>query len=228
MTSSGSGPSNELPSPKRAKTEWQGPPSEALVKKQEEIEQINNIKTEDDANEFFERMAELIKLAGGQGGAESLTLDIAETLDRILKGCGAVSDASEGSGPSSMSSLGLGETLGLRDSSPPLKPSADEFVEFFDFSSFGSDDDDAGSKAPTPELVSSSSTNPSPESGSEMEVTHAGAVDIKTEDLDLSDPLRLGPWKEIDGGESAYYQSEHWKWDSPMPTLEPPWAIFTT
>jgi hypothetical protein len=199
--------------------------SDALAKKQEEIE---NIKTEEEANAFLERMTELIKLAGGQG-EDSLNSDIAETLDIILKGCGVVPDAPEGSGSSSMSSLGLGESLGLRQSSPPSKPPADEFVEFFDFSSFGTlDDYDAGSKAPTPDLVSSSSTNPSPESGSEVDVTGQATIDLKTEDSDLSDPLRLGQWKEIDGGESAYYQSDHWKWDSPMPTVEPPWAIFTS
>jgi hypothetical protein len=189
------------------------------VRKQEEID---NIKTEEDASVFLEQMTELIKLTSGQG-EDSLTSDIAETLDMILKGCGAVLDAPEGS-------MSLGESLGLNESSPPPKPPADEFVEFFDFSSFGTlDDDDPGSKAPTPDLVSSSTTNPSPESGSEVDPTgHPASVDVKTEDLDLSDPLRLGQWKEIDGGESAYYQPDHWKWDSPMPTLEPPWAIFTT
>jgi len=64
---------------------------------------------------------------------------------------------------------------------------------------------------PTTDLVSSSSTNPSPESGSEF-----------------TDPLRLGTLKEVDGGESTYFHPSEWKWDNPMPMLEQPWAIFTS
>jgi hypothetical protein len=211
-------------SPKRIKTEWDDPPSEELSKRKEQAE---NVKTEEDASAFFEQMSELIKLAATGEGQESLTSDISETLDMILKGYSSAPDAPEASG-SSLMSLGLGDA-GPRDSSPPRKPSADEFVEFFDFSSFSTlEDDDAGSKAPTPDLVSSSSANPSP--GSEADATgHTSLTDIKSEDTsEVSDPLRLGPWKEIDGGESAYYQSDNWKWDGPMSTLDQPWAIFNT
>lgn len=153
-------------------------------------------------------------MAGDEGQESSLT-DISETLDLILKGYGSVPDAPDGAG---ISSLGMGEPNGVRDSPPaPQLPAGDEFVEYFDFSSFGNEDD-SSSKVATPDLVSSSSTNPSPESDA--------SSDIKTEEI--SDLLRLGTWKEIDGGESAFYQSGDWKWDSPMPTLEQPWAIFTS
>jgi hypothetical protein len=214
---------NEPSPPKRIKTEWEGPPNEDLRKKNEAIE---NIKTEEDASAFLEQMTELIKMAAGEEGQESLTSDISDTLDMILKGIGATPDGLDGRG---MSSHGLGESSRMQTSSPPpANPPIDEFVEFFDFSSFGTmDDDDDGSKAPTPDLLSSSSTNPSPESGSEADAAHhalLASTDIKTEDT--PDPLRLGTWKEIDGGESAYYQSSDWKWDSPMPTQE--WAIFTS
>ena len=199
------------------------------MKKYEEVE---NIKTEEDASAFMEHMMELINLAANGQGQESLPSEISETLALLLKGCGAVPDAPESS---AMASLGL-ESGAPSDSSaaPPPPPSSavDEFVEFFDFSSFGTlADDDSGSKAPTPELLSSSSTNPSPESGSEVDTTgHHMNIDLKTteEPLDVSDPMRLGPWKEIDGGESAYYQQAEWRWDSQMPILEQPWAIFTS
>lgn len=213
---------NEPSPPKRVKTEWEGPPSDALKKKTEAVE---NIKTEEDAYTFLEQMTELIKMAAGGEGQESLTSDISETLDMLLKGYGTVPEGSE-----SVTSIG-GLPDSLLASSSSTKPPADEFVEFFDFSSFGTldDDDDNGSKAPTPELLSSSSTNPSPESGSEADAAHhalLSSTETKTEEL--PDLLRLGPWKEVDGGESAYYQSGDWKWDSPMPTLEQPWAIFTS
>lgn len=206
---------NEPSPPKRIKTEWEGPPNEALKKKNEAAD---NVKTEEDASAFLEQMTELIKMAAGGEGQESLTSDISDTLDQILKG---YSDTPDGM----LSSLG--ESSRMHASSPPPTnlPIQDEFFEFIDFSSFATvEDDDDGSKAPTPDL-SSSSTNPSPGSGSEADAAHhalLSSTEVKTEDR--PDPLRLGTWKEIDGGESAYYQSSDWKWDSPMATQE--WAIF--
>jgi hypothetical protein len=222
VSGSGSSVANEPSPPKRIKTEWEGPPNDDLKLKQEAVE---NIKTEEDASAFLEQMTELIKMAAGGEGQESLTSDISETLGMILKGYGTVPDAPDGI---SMPPRGLRDTNGPPISSSPSQPPVDEFVEFFDFSSFGTlDDDDGGSKAPTPDLVSSSSTNPSPESGSESDAAHHLLTsDIKTEEF--TDPLRLGTLKEVDGGESAYYHPSEWKWDSPMPMLEQPWAIFTS
>ena len=189
-------------------------------------EAVENIKTEEDASAFLEQMTELIKMAAGEEGQESLTSDISETLDQILKGYGSFPESSD----PGLSLGGLGESSGT-NSSAPTKAPVDEFVEYFDFSSFGAaDDDDDGSKAPTPELISSSCTKPSPESGSEADAAAhqalVSSMEMKTEEI--PDLLRLGTWKEIDGGESAYYQPGDWKWDSPMPTQEPPWAIFTS
>jgi hypothetical protein len=103
-----------------------------------------------------------------------------------------------------------------------------------DFTSCAADDD--YSNPATPDLVASSSTNPSPESASDP-ADAAGHVavgassdavkfaNLKTEDSYDPDILRLGVWKEIDGGESAYYQSDKWIWDGPMPVLDQPWAF---
>lgn len=187
-------------------------------------EAVENIKTEEDASAFLEQMTELIKMAAGEEGQESLTSDISETLDQILKGYGSYPESSD----SGMSLGGLGESSGMNPSAP-IKAPADEFVEYFDFSSFGAaDDDDDGSKAPTPDLISSSCTKPSPESGSEADAAQALLSSMETKTEEIPDLLRLGTWKEIDGGESAYYQSGDWKWDNPMPTQDPPWAIFTS
>lgn len=199
---------HEASPPKRIKTEWDGPPDEALLKKVEEVE---NVKTEVEATAFYEQMSQLIQMAsGGEPNP-----DLHDTLDSILKGCSPI--------PGQADLLGLGESSGMRNSPPPAQViSMDDFGQFFDFSSFDPDDP---AKAGTPDLVSSSSTNTSPESViSEAETHHMMYADVKLEDF--SDPLRMGTLKEIDGGESAYFQSTDWKYDSPMPTLEQPWAIF--
>jgi hypothetical protein len=204
-------------SPKRIKTEWEGAPDEALVKKQTAVDAV---PTEAEANN--ELLEQLLKLAAQDSSQESLP-GMWESLTTLLNEC-AVPDAAE----SSSRSL---ESNGRRDSPSLSLPAVDEFIEYIDFSSFGTlDDDENGSKAPTPDLVSASSTNPSPESGSEIEAVGQGpTTDWKLEDIsDISDPLRLGPWKEIDGGESAYYQHLDWKWDGPMHTLDQPWAVFPT
>lgn len=177
------------------------------------------MKSEEDATAFFEQMSELLRMATSNEGQEStLTSDLTETLDMLLKGCSAVPDAPD-------ASLGL---LDMRESSPQsLLSSNDEFGQFFDFSSFSAiEDDDSVSKAPTPDLISSLSTNPSPESEAETSPHTLPYGDVKVEEF--SDPLRLGTLKEIDGGESAFFHSNEWKYDGPMPILDQPWAIFTS
>lgn len=215
----GSSSVSNAPSPKKARTEWEA--GEAPAKKEE---LTDNIKTDEDASAFLERMTELIRLHASQG--DPLTLDISETLDMILKGCGQ--DPSDSSGASSMAPLGPG------DASQPsnLLPAADEFQDFLDFTSCAAEDPPDPSKPATPDLISSSSsTNPSPESATDgadaagLPATSdiARLANFKSE----SDPdlLRLSMWKDIDGGESAYYQSDKWNWEGSMSTLEQPWAF---
>ena len=229
-TSNGAGPAsgssstvaNEPSPPKRPKTEWDSAPSEALRKKNEAID---SIKTEEDASVFLEQMtAELIKMAANGEGQESLSSDISDTLEMILKGYGPIPDIS--------GTMSLGESSSAREPSPPPAPLMDSFDEFFDFSFGTVDDDENNSKAPTPDLVSSSSTNPSPESNHEVDAanhslssTSTSAMEIRTEEL--PDRLRLGTWKEIDHGEATYYNPiTEWKYDSPMPSHDQPWAVF--
>jgi len=224
MAGSSSSALNEASPPKRAKLEWESEPSEALRKKSEVLE---NIKSEEDATAFMAQMTELIKRATEGEGQELLTSDISDTLEMILKGCGTVPNLTDGAG-----NVSLGESSSsARESSPPPGGSMAELDEFFDFS-FGTVEDE-DSKAPTPDLVSSSSTNPSPESNHELEAPHhtlssssSSTIDVKTEES--SNPPRLGIWKDVDGGEAAYYQPNEWKWDSPMGSFEPAWAIFNS
>ena len=76
---------------------------------------------------------------------------------------------------------------------------------------FGKDDEN-NSRAPTPDLVSCSSTeNSSPHTISSVEVA-SQPIDLRT---------RTWKFKEIDHGEATYYNSTtEWKWDSPMPLHE--------
>jgi hypothetical protein len=203
--------------PKRAKTDWEGPISQSLQKKNQAVE---NIKTEEDASQFLEQMTELIKMAPSEEQA-SLSSDISDTLEQILRGYGGAPD----SDANTFSSLGLVEVGGSMEASTSQLPQND-LTEFFDFSLFPNEEE-YESKVGTPDLISSSSTNPSPESQADADPAHhaTALLDIKQEEYD---PLRLGGLKEIDGGESAYYQSTDWKWDGQMATLEQPWAIFNS
>ncbi|RXW25655.1 hypothetical protein EST38_g197 [Candolleomyces aberdarensis] len=218
--------------PKRAKMEpsdMELPPSETapLDKKPGMSSQISHIKSDEDASQFFmDRMQELFDNSANTEGQESLASDLTETLSMLLKGVGS-SEGGEASGS------GFGSDLpNVNGREPSPQPAASLFDEFFDFSNVGDEED---TKVDTPELVSSSSsTNPSPESNiSESDVGghhHLSGIstsmkmDPKLEDV--SDAVRLGTWKEIDGGEAAYYQNNEWKWEGSMNTFDHPWAIF--
>ncbi|PFH46808.1 hypothetical protein AMATHDRAFT_50769 [Amanita thiersii Skay4041] len=215
---------NEFSPPKRPKTDWELPPSEQLKQKAEAKE---NIETTDDANAFLEQVSELLKRAADTEGREStLPADLSETLGMILKGCSTVPDGQDHGFPTMRS---IDASVG-RDSPPPsgFKDAFEEFIDFSFGQQDGQLDDDEGSKAHTPDLVSS--TNLSPESNvdgdNNLQLSSiATTSDIKKEE---HPDLRLGLWKEFDGGESAYYQPFEWKWDSPMPVLEQSWAVGTS
>jgi hypothetical protein len=216
-----SAPTQSTPAPKRPKinSDFDGTPSEALVKRNEQIEKI---KTDEDASKFLEEVTELIKQASGVEGQASMASDITDTLDQIFK--------SYTSGTDLPRLADAADTSGLSDRRPPspsagIRAISDEFGDFFDFSSF--EGDESASKAPTPDLVPTSSTNPSPESNSDPVGTpftmDLNAMDDSAMTTDLR---RLGMWKEIDGGEGAFFQQDNWKWGTPMPTMDQPWAIF--
>jgi len=210
--------------PKRVKMENppEGQPSqEAPAKKPDLASQISHVKTEDDSVQWLNSMTEIVKYATNPEGQEGTAPDIHETLEMLLKSCGPP----EGGDNGAFGGMGLDAASGSGHRDSPQAASL--FDEFFDFSHVQDEDE----KVDTPELVSSSSTNPSPESNS-SDVDHHGHQNgvggtTKMEKLeDISDAVRLGPWKEIDGGEAAYYQSNEWKWEGSMTAVEQPWAIF--
>ena len=206
--------------PKKVKTEWEGSPSEELVKKREEAEAV---KTDEDATKFFEQMTEMLRMytANGDGQDVLISAEISDELEKILKGYSGVADD-----PDSL--LGSAETGEL---GPPVQIK-DESEQFFDWASFMSEDESA-SKAATPDLVhQSSSTKTSPGSGSDNESGSHGASISMGDDVKIvkpemtNDPLEMSIWGAIDGGEGLYYEAQdYWKWDEPMPSSDLPWAI---
>ncbi|KAG6336362.1 hypothetical protein ID866_2719 [Astraeus odoratus] len=214
---------SSIPSPKKVRTEWEGEPSEALVKRQQEGD---NIKTEEDALAFLDQMKELLAMTATTDN--SVHSDIAASLDQILAG------VAQEPADAAATAAAISEHI-ARDTGPPPTalsphqgPANDALLEFFDFSSFTTlEDEESNSKAPTPDLVPSSEANPSPESGSDADLMGGSPDKTKNEESTDLDILRLGPLKGIDGGESTYYQSAEWKWDGPMLTPDQPWPMFT-
>ncbi|KAI0648888.1 hypothetical protein C8Q79DRAFT_1116664 [Trametes meyenii] len=216
------------PAAKKIKTEFDEPPSETLSKRQA---QADAVKTDEDAVKFFEQMSNwLDQVSGGEDGQESLKSEIADSLDQILK---AYPDVPDDSGLSSMNS-NFFDSFTIGSSSPKQGAATVDPSDFFDFSSYGLPEEEAGSKAATPDLVqASSSVGPSPGSASETEAhppasstsDTAKIADPKSEPGDDAIPQEL--WRAFDGGESAFYNtSDGWKWDQPMPAAEQPWAFY--
>jgi len=210
---------------KRVKGEWDETPDAGPSNMQKEIE---NIKTPEKAAQFYKDMSQLMEILQNPNDSNSAGLDsdILETLATVAASC----ISQEGSDHV------LSSELNGKDSSPKLGTSGVDalFNEFLDFTSFTQDDE----KIDTPDLIPSSSTNPSPESNAETD-SHpstlsmtggevGNAADIKFElPADHSDLQRLGIWGELDGGESSYYTSDSmWKWDGSS-SSESSWAIST-
>lgn len=217
--------------PKKSKSEWEEPPSQDLAKRDE---QADKVETDEDAIAFLRGIEDLMKKQVGSNGV--VPPECSETLEYILKGYdGDIT----GADASSSGLSGALDPSALLASSPELSQHStidSNFDAFFDFSSFGAGDEDVSvSKAPTPDLVASSSANPSPESGADEPANqHAGVststpkiADASVDDY-LSGPLRLGIFGEVDGGESSFYSSDSWKWEGLMPTADPAWAISDT
>lgn len=207
---------------KRIKGEWEETPNLEPSKMRKESQDFN---TPEKATQFYKDMTQLMEILNnpGDSNGHGLNHDFVEALATVAASCM----------PQEATDPLLGSSEIKESSSPKLGTSGVDalFNEFLDFTSFNQDDE----KVETPDLVPSSSTNPSPESNAEPD-THppavtdvAKAVDIKTEPFaDFpDDPTRLGIWGELDGGESSYFTSDFsWKWDGASST-ENSWAIST-
>lgn len=207
------------PSPKRVRTEAEEQFSDVQQKRQEAADAA--IADPAKSESYLAQIDDLLRLAQSSGDG-ALQSHIGNLLESIVET--AYPDYVD----STTSTLDTLDTL----IAPPSPSSAQlhECMDFVDWSSC---------EVATPDLVQTSSTNPSPGSGSEVETLgHARAQGSSSpqlfnakaplDDLNEPDPLHIGFWSEIDGGEAAYYQSTGWKWDGPMPTTEQPWAISTS
>lgn len=103
-------------SPKKVKTDWDGPVSEELAKKKQELEAAG--QTDEDAAKFLENMTEMLAMATSEG--KSVPPEVSDTLDQILNGyldkIPAVSS--------------FADSL-VRGSSPSLPAAGDGLLEFF-------------------------------------------------------------------------------------------------
>ena len=218
------------PSAKKIKTEWDDASSDTLLKRQAEAD---GAKTDEDTVKFLEQMSSWLTQMGGEGdGQDSLKTEIAESLDEILRAYPVAADDGM-----SLAASSFIDSINVGSSSP--RQTALDPAEFFDFTLYGLPEEDAGSKADTPDLVqASSSVGPSPGSASETEHPPASAstgadtakiVEPKSEPPSGGDSMSQDLWRAIDGGESAFYNSsDNWKWDQPMQPLEQPWAIYSS
>ena len=174
--------------------------------------EVSHLKTPQQSTEFLDQMTELLRNVSssteGQNGASPE--QFGETLEMLLKSVGGEGEPVTFNEYTSAPSPGAG---------PPLS-----FDDLFDFSTMVEEED----YKDTPDLIRSSSTNPSPESNNsegDQSLSSSVKLEPKTEDMS-ADIMPTGLWKEIDGGEAAYFQSSDWKWDGSMSTVDQPWAIY--
>lgn len=211
------------PSPKRQKrVDWDGPPNEDMEKRQQEVD---GIESKQDVQAYLAHTTEDVLVSGNAEGSEGPSDDLPETLQELFKGVPIFEVPDSFPGPSAESA-----TI---PSSPKLSDNALDLLDFFDFSQCEPDEPVAStSKIDTPDLVHGSSTNPSPESVAETPKGDNGAIAssrskdaIKIEDISGSNPLALGVWGEINGGEPAYFDHPTHKWEGEMPVMDVPWAM---
>ncbi|KAH8991356.1 hypothetical protein EDB86DRAFT_2936224 [Lactarius hatsudake] len=154
-----------------------------------------------------------IYYSGDEGSAEAAS----NTLNEILRAYPPALDTVD---PATASSLHSGDP-------PPTPPHPLGNVVYGEFI----DIDDT----PTPDLVTGSSTNPSPESTSDQDYPHMGHTGsspqtsrIESEDTTY-EILRPDVYKEISGGDAMSHQIPGWNWEGHMDTPSPDqvWLIST-
>jgi hypothetical protein len=208
------------PSPKRQKSDWNGPVSEEVIKREADFEAV---KTTEDAVALLEQIQSSVPVKL-EDPAEPAQFDV--SLEQILKEFGGEAAFMDGLNVPTAMTASSSRSDTLRPASPSVLHSIDDFSAFIDLSSFGAAEE-TSTIPEVPELVPSSSANPSPESDVVANTPKMGNM-VKSEPLDNSlhmkgDALRLGAWAEI-SPQAAYYQSdEGWNWSEPMPPAE--WAI---
>jgi hypothetical protein len=213
------------PSPKRPKREdWDGPASEELAKRQQEVD---GIESNQDVQLFLARATEDFLMSRNADGNEGHSVDLSKTLQELFKEVPMFEVPDSFPGPPA-------ESAAIPSSPKPPDNTLDIF-DFFDFSQC-EEPVTSTSKIDTPDLVHGSSANPSHESvspesvaetpkGDNAAIASSRAKDVKIEDTSGPNPLALGVWEEINGGEPAYFEHPRYKWEGDMPVQDVPWAM---
>jgi hypothetical protein len=168
-------------------------------------EHSEDVKTDEQALSLFERVTKFIDEAPEFDEAAS------NSLDEILRDIDTIAP----------SSSILGDL-------PPVSPQLqiNSFEEFIDYSAL----DDA----PTPDLIASSSVNPSPESVSDQDHLQSGRACspqmFNVEAGDAYELLRPTVLKDIAGGDTMFHQAQGWKWEGELETedSDQEWTISTS
>lgn len=219
---------NDGPSPKRPKrADWDGPPSEELEKRQHEV---NGVESVQDVQTYLARATDDFLVSGNAEGTEGSTNDLAKTLQDLLNGVPLFEAPNAFPGPTV-------ESVAMPPS-PKQSDNAFDLFDFFDFSKCEAEEPvTSTSKIDTPDLVHGSSANTnhesvSPESvaetpkGENAAIASSRAKDVKiAEDTSGPNPLALGIWQEIHGGEPAYFEHPGYKWEGDMEVQDVPWAM---
>ena len=210
------------PSPKRAKrVDWDGAPSQEVEKRQQEVD---TVESNQDVQAYLARATEDFLVSGTAEGHDGASEDLSRTLQELFNGMPTdVPDSFPGPSESS-----------ANPSSPKPSDNAMDLFAFIDFSQFEDCEPVAStSKIDTPDLVHASSTNPSPESVAETPKGENAAIASNrakdgiriADDANAPNPLALGTWPEIHGGEPAFYDHPRYKWEGDMPVQDDPWAM---
>ncbi|KZV72600.1 hypothetical protein PENSPDRAFT_347281 [Peniophora sp. CONT] len=218
-------------SPKRAKADWEGPPSDVQERRVKAAEEAP--RDDAAAADFVDDM--MRQFASYEGDTAPLVSGINAILASVMPGgAGGVGGGIE---------VGKDDGAGLDGNGGLGADDIFDFSQYLDFDAGLGTGNGAGTVGATPELVHGSSANPSPESGSEPEAGVGGApASNATGSSDktpgglgeltfgtLDDPLHTGFWSEIDGGETSYYHGNPgWRYDGAMAASEQPWAISTS
>lgn len=217
--------------PKR--DEWDGPISEEVEKRQQEL---NNLETNRGAQNLLARAADDLLVGGATQMGDTTAGNPGEGMSKELQDFLSSGPLFGIPDPFQISQI-YGEVTKFGDLSPSAENSIDFLDSLVDFSKCAQDDPiPSSSKFDPPDLVHSSanpSTNPSPESAAETPKHENASINSKhrdgvlkiVDDSSMYNPLDHSLWTELNNGEPAYYEHTNFKFDGELPTQENPWAI---
>lgn len=189
---------------KKARTEWDPP---ARGEPAPERPNEENVQTGEEASRLLEQFMELYTQVSTS--TDGVSPDITASFDTIVN-----------------FKLASGSSMGLRSPDLGAGSTLDDFSNFFDFPGCDEAKD-------TPDLVTTSSANPSPESAGSETDGHAADLIARARGMDgrsrspldqaIADRTRCSYYQGVeDGAESAYFNG---MWDSALINPDTLWVI---